>query len=75
MSVTGRDTRTVLPAVFRSTALFKVTIARRRDGLYARMAEGDNSIVMVPATARQISGPVESGADCILTSEQNSNCR
>ena len=68
VSLTGRDTRTLVPAAFCRTTSLKVTVARRRWGARARIPGGDSSIVIVPATACQISGVFDSSK--IVTSEQ-----
>ena len=70
VSLTGRDTRTLVPAAFCRTTSLKVTVARRRWGARARIPGGDSSTRIVPATARHLSGPIESGPSVITTSEQ-----
>jgi len=73
-SVTGRVTRMVIPAALLRTRFVKVMFARRIEGCRARTPGGDNSTVIVPATARHTSGSIDPTSDT-RTSEQKSNRR
>ncbi len=73
VSVIGPATLTVVPAAFCSVTLLNVTVARRRSGERARIPGGDSSMVTVPATARHLSGSVDSAPFGMTTSEQKWN--